>query len=377
MTKPIQIFRAGRHTPMVGAPLEFSESDLAATAAAYDPALHEAPLVIGHPKHDAPAWGWVSGLTAQHGALNAEPKQIDAQFAEMVSAGRFKKISASFYHPASPLNPKPGVYYLRHVGFLGAQPPAVKGLKQVEFADADDSIVTIEFADPDDLMVVGLFRRLRDFMIGQFGQLTADTVLPSDALDALQTSAATEPDDDDPTNQPDFSEHNHSQEEQLMADKTAAAQFAEREQTLTAREQELTNREAKVKEAEAERGRQAAVDFAEGLIKEGKLLPRQKDGVVAVLGAIDAEQAIEFGEGDDKYKGTTSDWLCKFLSDMPKQVDFSEHSAADDEAQATVNFAAPAGYHVDQGRLAIHKKVQAYQTKHSVDYATALKALGH
>ncbi len=51
----------------------------------------------------------------------------------MVKAGRFKSRSASFYHPDNPNNPKPGVYYLRHVGFLGAQPPAVKGLKAVEF----------------------------------------------------------------------------------------------------------------------------------------------------------------------------------------------------------------------------------------------------
>lgn len=48
------MFKSGRQIAMNGAVLEFSESDLAASARAYDPALHEAPIVIGHPKHDAP-----------------------------------------------------------------------------------------------------------------------------------------------------------------------------------------------------------------------------------------------------------------------------------------------------------------------------------
>ena len=135
-SKHLHIFKPGRQTAMSGAVLDFSESDLAASARAYDPALHEAPIVIGHPKHDAPAYGWVKSLAASGDGLNAEPHQVDADFAELVASGRYKKISASFYLPDAPNNPVPGVYYLRHVGFLGAQPPAVKGLKQAEFADA-------------------------------------------------------------------------------------------------------------------------------------------------------------------------------------------------------------------------------------------------
>jgi len=143
--KPLQIFRAGKHTAMSGAELAFSESDLAASAAAYDPSRAEAPIVVGHPTHDAPAYGWIKALVFADGGLEAEPDQVDPSFAEMVAAGRFKKISASFYPPASKNNPVPGVYYLRHVGFLGAMPPAVKGLRMPEFAEADEAI-TLEFS---------------------------------------------------------------------------------------------------------------------------------------------------------------------------------------------------------------------------------------
>lgn len=58
-TKHLHIFKPGRQTAMSGVTLDFSESDLEASARAYDPAKHEAPIVIGHPKHDAPAYGWV------------------------------------------------------------------------------------------------------------------------------------------------------------------------------------------------------------------------------------------------------------------------------------------------------------------------------
>lgn len=142
-TKLIHIFKPGRHVAMSGAALNFTESDLQASAAAYDPAIHEAPLVIGHPKVDAPAYGWVKSLAAGGDGLNIEPHQVNPDFAEMFASGAFKKVSASFYAPDSPCNPVPGVYYLRHVGF-GAQPPAVKGCvalsspmprRVVEFSD--------------------------------------------------------------------------------------------------------------------------------------------------------------------------------------------------------------------------------------------------
>lgn len=145
---PIEIFRAGTHTDSHGATLSFSEGDLASMAKAYDPALSEAPIVVGHPKADAPAYGWIKSLSAEGGRLFAAPDQVDPSFAEMVRAGRFKKLSASLYSPASPANPKPGAWYLRHVGFLGAQPPAIKGLAPVNFAAGEEEgTITVEFSE--------------------------------------------------------------------------------------------------------------------------------------------------------------------------------------------------------------------------------------
>lgn len=85
---------------------------------AYDPSVHEAPLVIGHPRTEDPAWGWVKALSLSGVDLMAEPAQLDPQFAEMVTDGRFKSVRL-FLPPGFTVNPKPGVLYLRHVGFRG------------------------------------------------------------------------------------------------------------------------------------------------------------------------------------------------------------------------------------------------------------------
>ena len=66
-------------------------------------------------------------LSLNGGDLLAEPDQLDPQFAELVGNGRFKKVSASFYLPDSPNNPKPGTLYLRHVGFLGRSHLPLRG----------------------------------------------------------------------------------------------------------------------------------------------------------------------------------------------------------------------------------------------------------
>ena len=190
---PIEIFRAGTHRAAGGETLTFGEDDLADCAGAYDKAKHEAPLVVGHPAADKPAYGWVAGLTAKDGALFAEPAQVDESFAEMVRAGRFKKISASFYKPDAEANPVPGTWYLRHVGFLGAQAPSVKGLRAVHFQDGEDGqIETVEFAGAVGWVIPRILRRLRDWMIDSEGQEKADAILPQHDIDFLQEQAAME-----------------------------------------------------------------------------------------------------------------------------------------------------------------------------------------
>lgn len=337
--KPFELFKVGKHTSASGSTLSFGESDLQAAVAAYDPAVHEAPIVVGHPRDNAPAYGWVKSLSFAEGTVTAEPIQVDEAFAEMVQAGRFKKRSASFYTPDSPNNPKPGTYYLRHVGFLGAQPPAVKGLRDVAFAETEPGVV--EFSEDYDRFAWGtlasLMRGLREWIIGDKGVETADKVIPNFYLSELDDAAKKAREQEAPAStagaMPAFSEEDpmtiaelQAQIAALTAENAALkanqkpADFAERETALAAREATVAAAEAKVARAAIE----TRVDAA---IADGRLLKAQRKTAIDFAASLaDGEAVIEFGEGDKAEKVSQREAYLRQVEQAAKVVDFGEHS---------------------------------------------------
>lgn len=133
--KALHIFKSGCHVAMSGERMCFSLGDIERIARIYDAGTHRAPLVLGHPHTDSPAHGWVSGLKAVGEDLFAFVEQISEELQGWVKTGRYGAISASFYPPEDRRNPRAGDWYLRHVGFLGAAAPSVKGLTRPSFTD--------------------------------------------------------------------------------------------------------------------------------------------------------------------------------------------------------------------------------------------------
>lgn len=147
----VEIFRVGEHRPMAGPTILFSTSMLNDVVASYEPDKHNAPVVIGHPKTDAPAYGWVSKLRLEGDTLVADFSDIDPEFARLVKSKRYRKISASFWKPSTEANPHGNKWALKHVGFLGATAPAVKGLKEASFAAGQSGVLVFGENDTFDL----------------------------------------------------------------------------------------------------------------------------------------------------------------------------------------------------------------------------------
>ena len=143
----VEIFKAGHHKPMEGPARKFFRSQLDEIADGYNTDVYRAPVVIGHPKTDAPAYGWVESLSVENDVLISSFVDIDPEFSKLVKAKKYRKISAAFWNADAPNNPTPGKWALKHVGFLGAAAPAVNGLKEVEFGNDDSGIVS--FGDDD------------------------------------------------------------------------------------------------------------------------------------------------------------------------------------------------------------------------------------
>ncbi len=347
MNIEIPIFKAGTHTAMNGAERTFSEVDLASTATAYDPALFDAPAVIGHPEHNGPAWGWVESLVTKGGTLWARLRDLDASFVEMVRAKRFKKVSASFYLPDSPANPKPGVFYLRHIGFLGAAAPALKSLPSVNLSESDGALIYEEamyYHPAANLMQSG--------QSGQNGQ-----------IDHTEKSMSGKQNDDIETIK--------AQVAALQAENaTLKTQSSEFQEQATAAQTQLVERERAARH-------ESHVAFCDKLVSEGRLLPVAQAVAVAALDLIAAqEKPLEFSEGDGKVQ-LTADKFKAALSSFPKIVDFGEHSAEDGKtgkARAPLN--VPPGFQVDPKAAALHDKALAYIEQHpGTDYLAAVTAV--
>ena len=317
--KPLHIFKPGQWTTMAGEQIEFAEADLQATAAAYDPKVSKAPLVIGHPTTDKPAQGWARALQASPRGLFALADQVDPAFAESVNSGRYGTISAKFYRPTDASNPKPGVWYLRHIGFLGAQPPGVKGLDEPEFAeDAEDG--------------EGV---------------------------CFQEGMAFEP--------PPAAPLSHQPPQESAVTEEEAARLREENAEQARQLTELRERDAQRQAAQVLAGNAA---FAETLVSEARIPTAWKDGVAAIGAHLQtAPPEVAFGEGDEKMS-LHALWQ-DFLRALPKQVEFGEQATRERAAEAAANDEVQYAEGSDPERIAQDKAIRAYAKKHGMSYAAA------
>lgn len=315
----IEAFRAGRHVDDAGGVHEFSEADIDAIAAAYDPALREAPLVVGHPAANAPAYGWVAAARAAAGELGRvlliDSRDVEPAFAEMVARRRFPKRSSSFYPPQHPNNPTPGRWYLRHVGFLGAQPPAVAGLKDIQFSEGDDGTGVVSFSESS-------------------GDTTSFQETSMEKDEATQQNIKLQAD--------------------LGAEK-AAREKAEAE-ARTANEKLAQFAQAQRKDRHA-----AHVSFSEAAFKAGKLTPANKATAVAVLDQLAEAQPVEFAEGETTKKVALAEFVKSLIENAKPLVQFGEFAPAGSDP-------APK----DRSDAELDQAARRYATQHNVSYSEAL-----
>ncbi len=272
----IEIFRGGNQTGSNGRIYD-GDHLIDRAVATFRAAEHEPPVVVGHPSDDSPAYGWVADIRAKtkEGAkvLEARFKELAPAFVEAVKSGRYKKRSAAFYADGR----------LRHVGFLGGQPPAVKGLAPINFSD-DPNVILIEFGEPDH------FENNKEI----FMELTQEQL---DAKIAEATAAK-------------------EAELKTANDRAAAA-------------------EARFSESEKKRKRDELNTYVDGLVKDGRVVPAQKKNLVSFMEALDARDnaTITFAEGDAEQDLKLVDAFKKFLEAFESHPLFKRMARpADDEA---------------------------------------------
>lgn len=339
--KDLEVLRAGEFTDANGRKVTITESDLSEMASSFDPTKWKAPYVKGHPKDNDPAQGYPESFHVKDGKLFAKTKQLFGEFKEQLQKGLFSKISLSIFDRDSPSNPSPGKLSIRHVGFLGAVPPAVTGLANVELS-SDDKHFEIELScEPE----------FQESLTQKIKSIVAE-MLPKK-----------------PAAEPELSEQKPNEENtmaELTPDEVAKLQA------------DLAAANAKTKELETNLSMSAKkardddfVSFCEGLVNEQKMVPAMKDLWVEFAAQLPMDE-IEFSEG----KATMIDKVKAILSHQDKILDFTEKSKPTDKKVPTVEFSAPNGHEVDDQDLETLAKVKAYAKEHKCSTSEAAIAVG-
>lgn len=355
LTMRIPFFRSGRHTDNKGNTHEFTESELRAVASNYKPSVFKTPLVIGHPKNDDPAYGHVNSIEFDESTkeLVAIAEATDVAFAEAVNAGKYGtdgKISPAWYARGNPHNPIQNGLYPRHIGFLGAVPPAVKGLSPLEFNDGNNYAVWY-FSEEDT-------ETEDQKMIKELSKKIADLESVITELKVIkEKKEGSEFNEGDPSS-PAQSSSNDPDKERIKE--------------LT---QKIANLEAIILELKATKDQETEIrvqaenaEFCEGLIKAGKLLPAQRKTVEKLLSTAPAA-SFEFNEAQTSFIE-----LLKNLLDSAPSYDFSELATKNRRGKGASSFEYDEGTPTET--IELDQRIRAYMAEHNItDYSEAYQAV--
>ncbi len=330
-----EIFRTGKHTSDKGITKEYSLDDLNFIATSYNPGEDEAPIVIGHPKDNDPAFGWVSSLSvSEDGKLfaDAPDEKLHPDFLKALQDGSYKKRSIS-------LTPEGK---LRHVGFLGAAKPAVKGLADIQFTS--ESSVVYEF---DELNKVEKEKETIEAPIQStqsYQTLNLELKNLKDSINALNKN---------------FSES------ELASTKDSISKINSQLQSIQSK---LSNSDFS--------------DLLDDKVSEGTLTPAIKEKVLEISNFM-----LQTSSSDGKSQNFSEDFspegfqsevnkkLVSLVNAFPKII-FYENFAEKPEEE---NFKDDSflGMEVDTDSKQLHKKALALMKKDSITYLNAVTKLIH
>lgn len=182
----VEVFKAGAHTDSKGRQVTFSQADVDQMISNHQ--LGAAPAVIGHPKDTAPAYAQVQEYKREGDSLFAKFTKINPAFEAGVESGAYYNRSVSVFKDGQ------RGWRVRHIGWLGAVPPAIDGLQPIQSDFSADDDNCFECCSPGYSLVWGLesavrlMRKMRDRMIEKDGLDAADATLPQWEIDGMNES---------------------------------------------------------------------------------------------------------------------------------------------------------------------------------------------
>lgn len=369
MKEWFEIFATGTWVDSQGRKKTYTQADLDKIVSQYNPQENEAPIVIGHPETNSPAWGWIGKLKRVGDRLLALPSNVVEEFAEMVKKGLFKKRSIS-------LNPD---LTLRHVGFLGAAAPAVKGLEDISFEESAAALeYSTEFNDWRMGMLGRMFQRLRDFFIDKYDLDTANQVIPQYEIEELSRepqaieavpSAFSEKD------QPVSEDENMDLKELQTQYEELKKQFDELKAQYAAKEAEAGQYQQQLTEQEKKARREKITAFCQSLVKSGRLTQGQVEAVTLVLETLHDAEPLKFSDSKEK---SAAEVLQEFLQKLPEQIvlrEIADGKTGEESYQEDNRQASDYAGQVTEDRLKLRNEAKLLAMKEKIPFTAAVRRL--
>lgn len=272
LTDWFDVFKCGTHLDHSGTLRTINEDDIDRAISSYKSG--SAPIVVGHPSLNAPAFGWIDGFRRVGQTVQARCSQAAEEFTDAVRRGLYKNRSLSFNADGT----------FRHVGFLGAAAPAVKGLSEIQFSEHGD-FMTIEFAENN-----------------------AESPKESAEEAASSNAEAQEP-------------LNHADILKSTVDK------------LTLKVRELENR---LSDEQTKRRRMEFAAYADGMINAGRLKQSAKQRLIDTMEQLHTNtNSADFADSENNALNTFKSFLNDILPQ--KRVEFAEFAVPEMQYKDTFN----------------------------------------
>lgn len=362
-----EIFRTGKHTDSKGNTREWTSEDLEKIKNNFESKNPDVPICIGHPKTNSPAYGWIKSLKIAGNKLYAAFKNVQPEFEEAVKKGLFRTRSISLTKDLVP----------RHLAFLGAQAPAIKGMEQFCFADCERRAErgNVEFSREDPFSASNQEAESEDYLCIEFNDKANDSddnvvrngdestlVDPAGAAGSsapLERGGTSVKDSDEigcSTNTPPavppvvkgVNEASSFDDGTSPPDVKEGEQMTEElEKQLAAKDEELAAAKKELEKVRQEALKKEFEEFCDSAIAEGNILPAQRENVLNLLFA-NTDSNINFDDGSSKTSNEVFKDFVKSLRQMDYQkiakegnvdgsanTDFSDFKAEDWESAIT------------------------------------------
>lgn len=313
LTDWFQVFRTGTHTDSSGRRHTFTVADLDRAIAEYEP--DSAPIVAGHPRTNAPAFGWIKEFRRRGEFLEARCSSVVPEFAELVERGLYKNRSMCFNPDGS----------FRHVGFLGAAPPAIKGLAQIKFSESESLLM--EFNAPTPTEESGLAAQAAP------EPAAAQPAAPEPEASAPEPSAETPASSAQTSTQSSAPALSSAQASVEPASGESFPSMAELGQVIKRLQNKVQELEAEISRKDLEQRRQAFSAYAESLVYQGRLKSDLKERLVNTLETLAQGSSGEFAQATCQGVETFKELLNELLPTV--KVPLGEFAAASQAAPLT------------------------------------------